>query len=75
MKIKNILIPCLIFIGLLTACRNGSTKNATEATADTTEQVEQLEESSEELEEVSDDIEAKEAALERALKELDDIDN
>ncbi len=75
MKIKNVLLPCLLFVGLLTACRGGATKNATEATADTTEQVESLEESSEELDAATNDIEAKEAALESALKELDDIDN
>ena len=75
MKIKNILVPCLMVLGLMTACRGGEAKKAAEVTTETKEQVEKLEESSEVLDATSEDIKAKEAALESALKELDDIDN
>ncbi len=65
------LIPTL-FLALLflVACRNGEDKKATTTTENTAE-IEQIEQESEILENTTKEIEQKEAALEKALKELE----
>ena len=76
MKFKHYLLItnmfCLLFFF---SCRNGANQNKANETITEVNQVQQLEQSSEELQETSSAIEQKEAALEAALKDLEDIDN
>ena len=66
---KKIIYP-LLFLGILfTACENNKAKKVT---TESNAQVEALEKENETLERTTDDIEAKAAALDKALEALDE---
>lgn len=67
---KKLLFGFLFSSILLFACRNGETKKVS-TNPESVEKIEQLEQESEIMEETVNEIKQKEAALEKALKELE----